>query len=129
MIRAAMVGCGLFSGSHAAALQALGDVELTAVFDTNGERARQFTEQYSVPVVAESLEDLIAEPVQAVHVVTPESQHRPPVSTELSAGKHVLVEMAAAAQNFAGILMVEHILRFDLRYGTSKQSVQPRRSL
>lgn len=136
MIRAGIVGCGLFGESHAAALQALGEVQLYAVFDVNRDRARQFAERFSVPVVATSLNELVAAAGDTVHVVTPESHHREPVIAALSAGKHVLVEkpfatnledcdaMTAAAENSAGMLMVGHILRFDLRYGTIREQAR-----
>jgi predicted dehydrogenase len=132
-MQAAIVGCGLFGESHASALQALTDVQLAAVYDVDEAKARQFAERYSVTLVAASLGELIAAPVDTVHVVTPESLHREPVVAALAAGRHVLVEkpfatsvedceaMIAAARDSAGKLMVGHILRFDLRYGTMRE--------
>jgi predicted dehydrogenase len=132
-MRAAIAGCGLFGESHAAALQGLGDVQIAAVFDVNAAKAQQFAGRFSVPVVVQSLEDLIREGVDTIHVVTPESQHREPVVAALAAGKHVLVEkpfattikdceaMMDAARTSRGMLMVGHILRFDLRYGALRE--------
>ncbi|MBO0858202.1 MAG: Gfo/Idh/MocA family oxidoreductase [Chloracidobacterium sp.] len=127
--RAALVGCGLFGESHAAALQGIPDVELTVVFDTERAMAEALARRFNVPEIATSLVELCQEQVDAVHVVTPESAHREPVVTALRAGKSVLVEkpfatnledcaaMMEAAKAKQGILMVGHLLRFDLRYG------------
>lgn len=132
-LRAAIVGCGLFGESHAAALTALTDVRIAAVFDTDAEKAQRFAERFSVPTTARSLPELLEAGVDVVHVVTPECAHREPVVAALAAGKHVLVEkpfatsiedceaMTKAAEQAAGIFMVGQILRFDLRYGTLRE--------
>lgn len=131
-----LVGCGLFGESHAAALQGIPDVELTAVFDTDTARAKAMAERFHIPHIATSLTELLREPLDTVHVVTPESAHREPVVAALAAGKHVLVEkpfatsvddctaMIQAAKASQGILMVGHLLRFDLRYGLLREQAR-----
>jgi UDP-N-acetylglucosamine 3-dehydrogenase len=131
--RAGLVGCGLFGESHAAALQGIPDVELAAVFDTDRARAQALAGRFHVPQIATSLTELWQEEIDTVHVVTPESAHKEPVVAALSAGKHVLVEkpfatnledcaaMMEAAKASQGILMVGHLLRFDLRYGLLRE--------
>jgi UDP-N-acetylglucosamine 3-dehydrogenase len=131
--KAALVGCGLFGESHAAALQGIPDVELTTVFDTDHARAEALARRFNVPEIATSLTELLQERIDAVHVVTPEAAHKEPVVAALSAGKHVLVEkpfatdlddctaMMEAAKSAPGILMVGHLLRFDLRYGLLRE--------
>ncbi|MBO0719955.1 MAG: Gfo/Idh/MocA family oxidoreductase [Blastocatellia bacterium] len=127
--RAALVGCGLFGESHAAALQGIPDVELAAVFDTDQGKARALASRFNVPAIVSNLDDLWCEGIDTVHVVTTESAHKEPVVAALRAGKNVLVEkpfatslddcraMMEAAQDSRGILLVGHLLRFDLRYG------------
>jgi len=131
--RAALIGCGLFGESHAAALQGIPDVELAAVFDTDHGRARALAARFDVPRIAASLAEVWEEQIDTVHVVTPESAHKEPVVAALRAGKHVLVEkpfatsledctaMMEAAKDSAGILLVGHLLRFDLRYGLLRE--------
>jgi len=128
-----IVGCGLFGESHATALRGIPEVDIASVFDLDQDRAHAFAQRFGIPKVAASLPELLEESLDTVHVVTPESRHRKAVVAALRSGKHVLVEkpfatnledcdaMAAAAKQSARILMVGHILRFDLRYGPLRE--------
>lgn len=134
--KAGLIGCGLFGESHAAALQGIPDVEITAVFDTDPARAKALADRYQIPHVSATLANLLKEPLDTVHVVTPESAHKEPVVAALTAGKHVLVEkpfatsvddciaMMDAAKASRGMLMVGHLLRFDLRYGLLREQAR-----
>jgi predicted dehydrogenase len=117
-LRTGIVGCGLFGESHAAALQGMPDVEILSVFDLDRDKAYAFAQRFGIPKVAASLAELLEHPLDTVHVVTPEAQHREVVVAALQSGKHVLVEkpfatsledcdsMTAAAKQSARILMV-----------------------
>ncbi len=131
--RTGLVGCGLFGESHLSALQAVPGVAVAAVFDLDVGRASSLAAQYQVPIVARSLEELLAAGVEVVHVATPEHCHREPVIAALQAGKDVLVEkpfatsledcsaMTEAAQSSGRALMVGHLLRFDPRYAVLRE--------
>lgn len=133
--RAGLIGCGLFGESHLAALQAVPGVQTEAVYDVNFERAASLAKRYGVPIVARSLEELLAVPIDTVHVATPEDHHRNPVISALKTGKDVLVEkpfaitlddcrtMTECAGTTGRTLMVGHILRFDPRYTAIRDEV------
>ena len=132
---AALVGCGLFGESHLSALRAVPGVCVNAVYDVDRARAAALAAKYQVPVTAASLDALLAEPVDVVHVATPEDRHREPVTTALRAGKDVLVEkpfatsiedcdaMAEAARETGRTLMVGQLLRFDPRYSVLRDEI------
>lgn len=133
--RAGLVGCGLFGESHLSALRAVPGVRVAAVYDVNRECAEALAEKYRAPVVATSLEEFLAEPIDVVHVATPEDYHREPVVAALQAGKDVLVEkpfatsiedcvaMAEAVRVSGRTLMVGQLLRFDPRYTVLREEV------
>jgi predicted dehydrogenase len=99
-------------------------------------RARSIAQQYGIQRWYDTYAGLIAdETVDAVSVVTAETDHREPVIKALQAGKHVLVEkpiartfedaqaMIQAARAAPGILMPGHLLRFETKYATMQQMV------
>ncbi|MCC6862722.1 MAG: Gfo/Idh/MocA family oxidoreductase [Bryobacterales bacterium] len=134
-VRIGMVGCGLFGESHLQAFRAVAGARVTAVYDTDpavaGERAKAF----HIPKICASLEELCAEDLDAVDVVTPEQIHLEPVLKAVSAGKHVFVEkpmatvleecdrMIEAARRAGRILMVGQILRFETKYAMLRDEV------
>ena len=81
--RTGLAGCGLFGESPMAALRTVPGVQVAVVYDINRERAAAPAEKYRVPVVAGSLEEFLAEPVDIVDVATPEDCHREPVVAAL----------------------------------------------
>jgi predicted dehydrogenase len=112
-LRAGMVGVGmifedtywpLFVQAHAAGLyqRAFGpiDLELSALASRTGARAAAYVEQagrlgMSVPVNChgpDALAQLLALPVDAVCIATPDDRHFAAARGALAAGKHVLIE-------------------------------------
>ncbi len=94
----------LFTQAHARGLyqRAFGpiDLELTALASRTGTRAAHYVEQalaLGMPAPAnctgpDALERLLALPVDAVCVATPDDRHFAAARTALAAGKHVLIE-------------------------------------
>jgi predicted dehydrogenase len=88
-----IIGTGRIANSHMRALATHAPARTVAVFDVLAGRARAFAQEYAIPNVATSLEDLLARPdIDAVIVSTPPFAHTQPTLAALEAGKHVLCE-------------------------------------
>ncbi|MDA0812733.1 MAG: Gfo/Idh/MocA family oxidoreductase [Verrucomicrobia bacterium] len=122
-VRVGVVGAGAIGENHIRVLSALENADLTAVFESNSERAREIQERYGVTVV-DSLDALI-DKVDAATVATPTVSHLEVASRLLRAGRHVLVEKPIAdtteaarelvqlANDHNRILQVGHVERFN----------------
>lgn len=122
-VRAGVVGVGSIGHNHARVYASLPQAKLTAVFDADPVRAREFAGKYGAQAV-DSLEDF-AGLVDAASVATPTVTHREIGSFLLSRGIHCLVEKpiadktedAEALVNLARkhdcLLQVGHIERFN----------------
>jgi predicted dehydrogenase len=124
-----LVGAGLFGESHLQAFRALRNVRVTAVFDTDSNRARQRAAEFNIPRVCSSLEEICSlADVDAIDIVTPEDQHVLPALLAFDNKKHVFLEKPLAtsvadcrrildAARAAGVIfMVGHLLRFETKY-------------
>lgn len=131
-----IIGLGAFGESHIQALRGIPHVEVVAVASRTAARAQSVAERYGISQWYEGYTRILDDPaVQAVTVVTAESDHRKPVVAALAAGKHVLVEkpmattledaraMLRAAKSASGIFMPGHILRFETKYATLKEEI------
>lgn len=126
-IRFGIVGCGVISPTHAAALKQLpDDAELVAVADVLPERAKALAEKFGVKKIYASDEALIADgEIDAVIITTPSGLHAASTVKALRAGKHVVVEkpmeislaacdaMIAAERETGKVLTVISQHRFD----------------
>lgn len=135
-VRIGLVGCGAFGESHLQTYRAIERAQVAAAYDIDRERAQRVAAEYGIPRVCHSLEEIcgLAE-LEAIDVVTPEAEHRVPVTRALAAGKHVFVEkpiataladaaaMVDAAAQSGRILMVGQILRFETKYAMLKDEV------
>jgi UDP-N-acetylglucosamine 3-dehydrogenase len=135
-VQIGLVGCGLFGESHLQAFRAVRAAQVTAVYDTDHERAQRMAQEFSIPIICNSLEEICDRPgLNAIDVVTPEDMHARPVTRALANGKHVFVEkplaldlrqceeMIAAAASAKRILMVGQILRFETKYAMLKDEI------
>ena len=131
-----LVGAGLFGESHLQAFRALRHVRVSAVFDTDPERARQRAAEFNIPRVCTSVEELCSLPdIDAVDIVTPEDSHVEPALLAFANGKHVFLEkplatsvddcrrILAAAQAAKGLFMVGHLLRFETKYAMIRDEI------
>ncbi len=98
-VRAAIVGSGNIAGArHMPAVQAQdGAVEVVAVVDVDGERARSFAAQWGIPAAYDELGEMLgAERPDVVVVCTPPVAHREAVIRCLDAGSWVWCEKPPA---------------------------------
>ncbi|MFM9270058.1 Gfo/Idh/MocA family protein [Halomonas elongata] len=118
-MRLAIIGAGGMAGEHAKRFHALGDVEIVAVCDLDGDKARVFAETHGIPEACSDLAAMLArDDIDAVSNVTPDGVHRATSLAAIAAGKHILCEkplatnaadadeMAAAAHEAGVINMV-----------------------
>ncbi len=89
----AIIGTGRIAHSHMRALSQHAPANTVAIFDVLQDRAAAFAEEFGIPNVAGSLDELLARrDVDAVIVSTPPFAHAQPTIAALEAGKHVLCE-------------------------------------
>jgi len=98
---------------------------LAAVADPDRVRAETIARDFSIPSVARTLDDLVNETFDVVHILTPPALHASLAITAMRRGAHVFVEkplaetveecdrMIAAARETGRILSVNHSYRFD----------------
>lgn len=134
-MRAAIIGAGFIADFHAEGYRAAG-VELAAVCDTNGERARQLADQYGCRAYTDAAEMLRAEQPEAVSVCVPTFLHEDCVLAALNAGAHVLCEkplaltmescqrMKQVAEEAGRVLMTAQVLRWWPEYQTITRQIQ-----
>lgn len=97
MIRLAIIGAGKMASGHARHFQALDDVEVVAVCDVDGDRARAFAECHGIASAYGDLSAMLArEDIQAVSNATPDGEHKATTLAAIAAGKHVLCEKPLA---------------------------------
>jgi len=125
-LRVGVVGAGLIAQvMHLNYLRELPSLyDVTAICDISADAARACADRYGIPAVCSDWRDLIAQPVDAVLVLTSGS-HAPIAIAAAEAGRHVLVEkpmcfsvaegqaMIAAAEDAGVTLMVGYPKRYD----------------
>jgi predicted dehydrogenase/nucleoside-diphosphate-sugar epimerase len=124
-IRVGLVGAGYVSGYHLRALKTLPHVEIIGIADLNQDRARQIADQYNVPAIFRSLQEMRGARPDVIHVLTPPDSHCALALEALDMGCHVFVEkpmaptveecdrMILRAQKAGRILSVNHSARMD----------------
>jgi predicted dehydrogenase len=96
-LRWGVLAPGRIAGGFVWALHHHTDQRVHAVASRDPERARRFADQYGVPRVHASYEQLVADPdVDIVYVASPHSEHKRQALLAIAAGKHVLVEKPLA---------------------------------
>jgi predicted dehydrogenase len=127
--RVGVVGCGLIAQvMHLPYLAELEDrYEIAALCDVSAELAGELAQRYGVPRTFTRWEDLVADDLDAVLVLTSGS-HAPIAVAAAEGGKHVFVEkplalgvaegrdMLAAAERTGVVLMVGTMKRYDPAY-------------
>ncbi|MDQ6764992.1 MAG: Gfo/Idh/MocA family oxidoreductase [Verrucomicrobiota bacterium] len=121
--RVGVVGVGHIGKNHARLYADIDQAEFTAIFDTDGGKARELAQEFGV-IACESLDDF-ATRVDAASVATPTNSHFEVARQLLKAGKHLLIEKpiaentadASALAELAAerqlILQVGHVERFN----------------
>ena len=92
-----IVGAGFISLFHLEALKQLPNIKLTAVCDSNVQKATALAKKWGIPQVYSSVEDVIASAsCDVAHVLVPADYHRVAAEPLLRAGMHVLLEKPLA---------------------------------
>ena len=87
-----IIGLGMISETHAAALQNQEDCYLYGCFNSKKEKADAWAEKHGCKAFY-TLEDMLADPeIEAVSVATPSGLHFDCALAAIRAGKHVLIE-------------------------------------
>jgi len=87
-----VIGCGVISDTHLAAIDLLPDARLVAVCDKNGAAAQAKAQAWGCDYHTSHLEMLQREDIDIVNVVVPSGLHAKIGIDAAKAGKHVLVE-------------------------------------
>jgi UDP-N-acetyl-2-amino-2-deoxyglucuronate dehydrogenase len=90
----AIVGTGMIAGYHARAIQQTEGARLVGVVSRSSDKGRRFAEEYGIPSVAASVQELaeLRTDLAVVNVTTPSGAHLEPALAAILAGKHVIVE-------------------------------------
>lgn len=136
-VRVALIGVGHLGRHHARLLSEIPDVELVAICDADGDRAKEAADQYGARAASDYRE--LGDGIDAVSVVVPTTLHREVAGHFLERGTDVLVEkpitptlaegleLVDMARSRDLILQVGHVERFNpaLR-SIEKQGIVPR---
>lgn len=97
-LRLGVIGAGSVAQvSHLPVLKKRRDLEVVAVCDDDGERARLVAQHFGIPRVTSDYESLLrGDEVDAVIIATPNHLHAPMTLAALGYGKHVLCEKPPA---------------------------------
>lgn len=105
--KAAILGAGFISHSHAEALRYCG-IPICAVVDSSEKAAEDFARKWGIRTYGTEEELLFSDEISAVHICTPPHTHYPIIKKLLQAKKHVLCEKPlcldpAEARELAGL--------------------------
>ena len=97
-LRLGVIGAGSVAQvSHLPVLKKRRDLEVVAICDDDGERARLVAQHFGIPRVTSDYESLLrGDEVDAVIIATPNHLHAPITLAALGYGKHVLCEKPPA---------------------------------
>lgn len=100
MVNIAVIGAGYIGNVHLETLNRIAGLRVKALYDVNMELARKVASDHNVPVVADSVEEILADrQIEVVHVCTPNSLHFEQSLAALEAGKHVFSEKPLAVSS------------------------------
>jgi predicted dehydrogenase/nucleoside-diphosphate-sugar epimerase len=95
-LRVGLVGAGYISEFHARAMQRVRNARIVGIADVVNARAASLAARFGVPKVFPTMEAMIDEGVDVVHILTPPDTHAQLAITALKNGCHVLVEKPLA---------------------------------
>ncbi len=87
-----IIGCGMISDFHAAAISELEHGQLVGVSSRNTDNAKRLTDKYNVEGYSDYNELLKRSDLDIVCICTPSGAHLEPAIATAEAGKHVVVE-------------------------------------
>src|SRR4029077_10944430 len=95
-LRVGLVGAGYISEFHAHALQRVSNARIVGIADVVNARATTLAARFGIPKVFPTMDAMIHEGVDVIHVLTPPNTHAQLAVTALESGCHVLVEKPLA---------------------------------
>ena len=95
-LRVGLVGAGYISEFHAHALQRVSNARIVGIADVVNARATALAARFNIPKVFPSMEAMMKEGVDVIHILTPPNTHAQLAITALESGCHVLVEKPLA---------------------------------
>ncbi len=124
IIKVGVAGLGFIGPAHIEALRRIPGIKVVAVSEHTEELARIKAEQLGVETFHGSIENLLKENIDAVHLCTPNNLHFEMARKALEAGKHVVCEKPLATTIDEGKELLElankkgliHAVHFNIRY-------------
>jgi 2-alkyl-3-oxoalkanoate reductase len=124
-LRVGLVGAGYISEFHARAIQRVPNARVVGIADVVESRAASLAARFRIPKVFPTMEALIDEGVDVIHVLTPPDTHARLAIAALNSNCHVLVEkplalsveevdsISAAAASAQKSVCVNHSMLYD----------------
>jgi predicted dehydrogenase/nucleoside-diphosphate-sugar epimerase len=124
-LRVGLVGAGYISEFHARAIQRVPNARIMGIADVVNSRAATLAARFSIPKVFPTMEAMLNEGVDVIHVLTPPNTHAQLAIAALKNGCHVLVEkplatnaeevdrISAAAADAQKSVCVNHSMLYD----------------
>src|SRR5215213_6358180 len=136
-LRIGLIAAGqIVARAHLPVLLSREDVVVAAIYDRHRKYAEDLASRFQLPQICETLDELLAQPVDVVLVATPNRQHSTVCIAALEAGKHVLCEkpmaatpseaeaMVTAAERTGKILMIGFTNRFRPELAALHKAIQ-----
>lgn len=118
-IRFAIVGAGIISHNHAAAIHSHPDAEFAAVVDVDRDKARSLADQYKVPLVFDHYESMLKrEDIDVVAICTPSGLHAEVAIAAAQSGKHMLCEKPLDIRRDRMDAMIAACRKYDVKMTT-----------
>ena len=95
-LRVGLVGAGYISEFHARALKRVPNARLVGLTDVVTARAAALAARFNIPNVFPTMEAMMDEGVDVIHILTPPESHARLAIAALNRGCHVLVEKPLA---------------------------------
>jgi predicted dehydrogenase/nucleoside-diphosphate-sugar epimerase len=96
-LRVGLVGAGYISEFHARAIQRVPNARIVGIADVVHSRAATLAVRFDIPKVFPTMEAMISEGVDVIHILTPPDTHATLAIAALENGCHVLVEKPLAS--------------------------------
>lgn len=115
-LRVGLVGAGYISEFHARAIQRTTNARIIGIADVVNSRATALAARFSIPAIFPTMEAMMKEGVDVIHILTPPDTHAELAISALRNGCHVLVEKPLA-------INAEEVDRISAAATTAQKSV------
>ena len=95
-LRVGLIGAGYISEFHARAIQRVPNARIVGIADLVNSRAAALAARFTIPKVFPTMEAMMDEGVDVIHILTPPATHAALAIAALKNGCHVLVEKPLA---------------------------------